>query len=94
MRWAGWLTQTRWTLVWHMARHARLARLLLWRRSKTRSSWPATCHDSLEEIRGSMANGWRIRLRRSGVWALRWSTALFELMAQALELSFIPIEVS
>lgn len=63
-----------------MARHARLAMLILRRRCKTRSALLATGHNTLEEVGRTVADSGGRRLI-GAVGTLCRATALFELMA-------------
>lgn len=90
MRRAWRLIQTRWTLRLHVAWHAGLASLLLRRRRQAGATSASAGHDALEEVRRSMSNARRRRLRRSAVLALRWTSTCFELVTEAGDLFLIP----
>ena len=87
-RWTWWSIETMWTLRLHMPWHARLPLLLLWR-SQTRTALSISSHDALEQVRWSVADCWRRRLRGPGVWTLRRASSLLEFVSQTVDFFFV-----
>jgi hypothetical protein len=88
----GGQTDAWWPLSLEVAGHARLALLVLRRRSQTWSTLAAASHDALEQIGRTMANGRRRRLRRTSMGILGRATALLQLVTEALDLFLIPMD--
>lgn len=71
------LVETGWALRLKLSGHGRLTWLFLRWWCKTRPTLTASaCHDALEEVRWTVANGGRWRLRWACVGTLGWSAAL------------------
>jgi predicted metal-dependent hydrolase len=62
----------------HMTRHSRLSLLFL-RRSQPRTTLTTALHDTLKEVRGTMADSWWWWLRRPAMRAVRCATSGLEL---------------
>lgn len=56
-----------WRSSLHMSWHARDSLLILRWRSKSRSALPCAGHNALEEVGRTVADGWRLWLRRTAV---------------------------
>lgn len=81
LRWSGsWVKTGR--ALRHVPLHTLCLRLLLWRRSKARTTLcSSTGHDALEQVGRTVANSWRWWLGRAGVRRLGWAAARVEFSA-------------
>jgi hypothetical protein len=89
LRWSGRCIHARWSMAWHVPWHTWLPGLLLWRRSQARTTLPAASHNSLEEIRWTVTNGWWRLVRWAYVRTLRRASSLLEFMSETCDFVLI-----